>query len=54
MPELEWQLGYPLAIVLMLIAAACHVFFKWKNWLLILPLSASVISAAEGAESGAN
>ncbi len=34
MPELEWQLGYPLAIVLMLIAAALpYVFFKWKNWL---------------------
>jgi magnesium transporter len=34
MPELEWQYGYPLAIVLMLIAAALpYVFFKWKNWL---------------------
>jgi len=34
MPELEWQFGYPLAIVLMLIAAALpYVFFKWKNWL---------------------
>jgi magnesium transporter len=34
MPELEWQLGYPLAIVLMLIAAALpYIFFKWKNWL---------------------
>jgi magnesium transporter len=34
MPELEWQHGYPLAIVLMLIAAALpYVFFKWKNWL---------------------
>ena len=34
MPELDWQLGYPLAIVLMLIAAALpYVFFKWKNWL---------------------
>jgi len=34
MPELDWQLGYPLAIVLMLIAAALpYIFFKWKNWL---------------------
>jgi len=34
MPELEWQYGYPVAIVLMLIAAALpYVFFKWKNWL---------------------
>ena len=34
MPELEWQYGYPLAIVLMLIMAALPlVFFKWKNWL---------------------
>ena len=34
MPELEWQYGYPLATVLMLIAAALpYVFFKWKNWL---------------------
>jgi magnesium transporter len=34
MPELDWEYGYPLAIVLMLIAAALpYVFFKWKNWL---------------------
>src|SRR4051794_21140180 len=34
MPELDWTLGYPLAIVLMLIAAALpYIFFKWKNWL---------------------
>jgi magnesium transporter len=34
MPELDWEFGYPLAIVLMLIAAALpYVFFKWKNWL---------------------
>jgi len=34
MPELEWQYGYPLAIILMLIMAALpYVFFKWKNWL---------------------
>ena len=34
MPELEWQYGYPIAIVLMLIAAALpYLFFKWKDWL---------------------
>ncbi len=34
MPELDWQLGYPLAIVLMLLAAALpYYFFKWKKWL---------------------
>jgi magnesium transporter len=34
MPELEWTLGYPLAICLMVIAAALPYFlFKWKNWL---------------------
>jgi magnesium transporter len=34
MPELDWTLGYPLAIALMLIAAALPYFiFKWKKWL---------------------
>jgi magnesium transporter len=34
MPELDWRLGYPLAIGLMLIAAALPYFvFKWKKWL---------------------
>jgi magnesium transporter len=34
MPELDWTLGYPLAIVLMVIAAALpYVIFKWKKWL---------------------
>ena len=34
MPELDWQLGYPLAIALMLLAAALpYFFFKWKKWL---------------------
>ena len=34
MPELEWSFGYPLAIVLMLVAAALpYLFFKWKKWL---------------------
>jgi magnesium transporter len=34
MPELDWSFGYPLAIVLMLIAAILpYWFFKWKRWL---------------------
>jgi len=34
MPELDWQLGYPLAIVLMFISAAIPFFyFKSKGWL---------------------
>jgi magnesium transporter len=34
MPELDWTLGYPLALVLMLVAAALPYFiFKWKKWL---------------------
>src|SRR6185295_17887967 len=34
MPELDWQLGYPIAIVLMLLASALpYFFFMWKKWL---------------------
>jgi magnesium transporter len=34
MPELDWQLGYPLALLLMLVAAVLpYYFFKWKKWL---------------------
>ena len=34
MPELEWQHGYPLAVLMMLLAAvAPYMYFKWKNWL---------------------
>ncbi len=34
MPELDWVWGYPLAIVLMVLAAALpYYFFKWKKWL---------------------
>jgi magnesium transporter len=34
MPELEWSLGYPLAIGLMVLAAILpYMFFKWKKWL---------------------
>jgi len=34
MPELEWAFGYPLALALMVLAAALPYFlFKWKKWL---------------------
>jgi magnesium transporter len=34
MPEVEWEYGYPLALVLMGVAAVLpYVFFKWKKWL---------------------
>jgi magnesium transporter len=34
MPELGWDFGYPLAIVLMVVAAALpYLFFRWKKWL---------------------
>ena len=34
MPELDWYFGYPLAIVLMILAAVGpYFFFKWKKWL---------------------
>jgi magnesium transporter len=34
MPELDWTLGYPLALGLMLVSAiAPYLFFKWKKWL---------------------
>ena len=34
MPELEWVLGYPVAMGLMLASAATtYLFFKWKKWL---------------------
>jgi len=34
MPELDWPLGYPLAIALMLGAAVLpYLIFKWKRWL---------------------
>jgi magnesium transporter len=34
MPELDWYYGYPLALLLMLVAAILpYVFFKWKKWL---------------------
>jgi magnesium transporter len=34
MPELDWPLGYPLALLLMVLcAAALYVAFKRKGWL---------------------
>jgi magnesium transporter len=34
MPELDWYFGYPVAIALMVVAAALpYYFFKWKKWL---------------------
>jgi magnesium transporter len=34
MPELEWQHGYPMALIMMLCAAVGpYMFFKWKKWL---------------------
>jgi magnesium transporter len=34
MPELQWEYGYSLALVAMLLAAAGpYMYFKWKRWL---------------------
>ncbi|MDR2751642.1 MAG: magnesium transporter CorA family protein [Clostridiales bacterium] len=34
MPELDWKLGYPMAIgIMVLISAALYVFFKRKKWM---------------------
>lgn len=34
MPELDWMLGYPLALVLMVVSAVVPFFyFKWRRWL---------------------
>lgn len=34
MPELEWNLGYPWAIMLMVLAAVVpYLFFRWRRWL---------------------
>jgi magnesium transporter len=34
LPELEWSLGYPLALLLMATAAVMpYFFFRWKRWL---------------------
>ncbi|HEX2512511.1 MAG TPA: CorA family divalent cation transporter, partial [Xanthobacteraceae bacterium] len=34
MPELNWQLGYPFALLLMVIAGALpYLYFKYRRWL---------------------
>jgi magnesium transporter len=34
MPELEWEHGYPLAVLMMVLAAAApYMYFRWKKWL---------------------
>ena len=34
MPELDWQLGYPMALGMMVLSAICtYLFFKIKRWL---------------------
>lgn len=34
MPELEWILGYPMSLVLMIVSAIIpYFFFRWKGWL---------------------
>lgn len=34
MPELEWQLGYPMAVGMMVLFAVLpYLFFRWKKWL---------------------
>lgn len=34
MPELEWSLGYPMALLLMVVFAILpYLFFRWKKWL---------------------
>lgn len=34
MPELNWEHGYPMALLMMVLAAAGpYLFFKWKKWL---------------------
>jgi magnesium transporter len=33
-PELSWELGYPLAVLLMVVSAALpYMYFKRKGWL---------------------
>jgi magnesium transporter len=34
MPELSWHLGYPLAIVLIVVSGLVPVaWFKWRGWI---------------------
>ena len=33
-PELAWRYGYPMALVMIVLAAVLpYLFFKWKKWL---------------------
>lgn len=33
-PELDWSFGYPMAVVMMVVAAVLpYAFFRWKRWL---------------------
>jgi len=34
MPELDWPVGYPIAILIMILAAILpYLYFKWRKWL---------------------
>ncbi len=34
MPELDWPVGYPIALVVMILAAILpYLYFKWRKWL---------------------
>jgi len=34
MPELDWPVGYPIAVVVMILAAILpYLYFKWRKWL---------------------
>lgn len=34
MPELDWPVGYPLAVLMMIVAAVLpYLFFRWKRWM---------------------
>ena len=34
MPELKWEIGYPLSLGIMVVAAILpYLFFRWKKWL---------------------
>ena len=34
MPELDWLVGYPFAIILMIAAAVVpYFYFRWRKWL---------------------
>jgi len=34
MPELQWHLGYPLALLIMLASAVLpYLIFRWRGWM---------------------